>query len=64
MVIRLAGPTPYEYDKVVPYKYNATMIEDDKEVPIPALPAVVNIADVSGGTQSGRVIAAASPKRT
>lgn len=28
LVIRLVGPTSYESDKVVPYNYNATMIED------------------------------------
>ncbi|KAI5431757.1 hypothetical protein KIW84_035795 [Lathyrus oleraceus] len=48
LVIRLAGHTPYESDKVVPYKYNATMVEDDKEVPIHAFSFVVNIIDVSG----------------
>lgn len=30
LVIHLAGPTPYEFDKVAPYKYNATMEEDGK----------------------------------
>ncbi|XP_050909093.1 uncharacterized protein LOC127122859 [Lathyrus oleraceus] len=63
LVIRLAGPTPYELDKVVPYKYNATMVEDDKEVHIPSFPSIVNIADVSGVTRSGRVFAAVAPKR-
>ncbi|XP_050890295.1 uncharacterized protein LOC127095683 [Lathyrus oleraceus] len=63
-VIRLAGHTPYESDTVVPYKYNATMMKDDKEVPIPAFSSVVNIVDVSGVTRSGRIFAAAAPKRT
>lgn len=34
LVIFLAGPTPYESDKDVPYKYNVTMLDDGKEVPI------------------------------
>lgn len=50
LVIRLVGPTPYESDKVVPYNYNATMLEDGKEVPIPSFSFIVNISDVSGVT--------------
>lgn len=63
LVIRLAGHTPYESDRVVPYKYNATMLEDGKEVPIPSFSSVVNITDVSGVTRSGRVFALTDPKR-
>lgn len=44
---------PYESDRVIPYKYHATMLEDGKEVPIPSLSSIVNIVDVSGITQSG-----------
>lgn len=51
LVIRLAGHTPYESDKAMPYKYNATMVEDDKEVSIHVFPFVVNITDVSGVTE-------------
>lgn len=29
LVIRLAGPAPYTSDKIVPYQYNATMVEND-----------------------------------
>lgn len=50
LVIRLVGPTSYESEKVAAYKYNAIMVEDGKEVLIPAFPFVVNIADVSGVT--------------
>lgn len=50
LVIRLVGPTPYESDKAIPYKYNATMIKDNKQVHIPAFPSIVNIANVSGVT--------------
>lgn len=58
------GPTPYESDKVVSYKYNATMVENGKEVPIPSPSLVVNIADVSGVTQNGRIFSIVAPKRT
>lgn len=59
----MAGHTPYESDKVIPYKYNATMLEDGKEVPIPSISSVVSIVDVSGVTRTGRVFASAAPKR-
>lgn len=64
LVIRLVGLTPYEFDKDVSYKYNATMIEDGKEVPISAFPYVVNITDVSGVTRTGWVFTTEAPKRT
>lgn len=49
LVIFLQGPIPYESEKVVPYKYNITMMEDGKEVP---LPHVVKIVDISRVTRS------------
>ena len=55
---------PYESNKVVPYKYNATMMEVGKEVLIPSFQSVVNIIDVSGVTRSGRVFVVVAPKRT
>lgn len=39
------------------------MFEDRKEVPIPSLSSVVNIADVSRVTRSGRVFTFLPPKR-
>lgn len=39
------------------------MLEDGKEVPIPSLSSIMNIADVSGATQSGRVFYFVPPKR-
>jgi hypothetical protein len=54
LVINLPGPVPYQSDKVVPYKYNATMNENGKDVP---LPSIVNVADVRRVTTSGRVFA-------
>ncbi|XP_050897131.1 uncharacterized protein LOC127103946 [Lathyrus oleraceus] len=62
LVIYLSGPTPYQSDKFVPNKYQATMIEDGKEVPLPSMPSVVNIIDVSGVTRSERVFAAVPPR--
>ena len=34
VVIWLSSHVPYESDKVKPYKYNATILEDGVEVPI------------------------------
>ncbi|MCI76483.1 hypothetical protein A2U01_0097753, partial [Trifolium medium] len=39
------------------------MIEDGREVPIPPLPSVVNIAEVSKVMRSGRVVPAMSSKK-
>ena len=44
LVIYLPGPVPYKSEKAIPYKYNATMMENGKEVP---LPSIVNITDMS-----------------
>ena len=55
LVIRLVGPIPYESDKVVPYQYNATMVENGQEVPLPTTNYVVNIVDITKVTRSGRV---------
>lgn len=63
LVICLAGSMPYEFHKVVPYKYNATMLEDGKEVPIPSLSYVVNTTNISGVTLSARVFSSVAPKR-
>ena len=57
LVISLPGPVPYKSDKVVPYKYNATVLEDGVEIPILPMPDVANIADNSRVTRSGRVFA-------
>lgn len=55
LVIYLSGSTPYQSNKTVPYKYQATMIKDGNEVPLPSMPSFVNITDVSGVTRNGRV---------
>ncbi|XP_050897690.1 uncharacterized protein LOC127104546 [Lathyrus oleraceus] len=55
-------PVPYEYDKVVPYKYDATMIKDGQKVPLSATYLVVRIADIFTVTRSGRVFIPVFPK--
>ncbi|KAI5443000.1 hypothetical protein KIW84_011878 [Lathyrus oleraceus] len=57
LIIKPAGPVPYSSDKAIPFRYNAVAVEDGKEVPLPSS-SVVNIADVSGLTRSGRVFSA------
>ena len=57
LVISLPGPVPYKLDKVIPYKYISTILEDGVEVPIQPLSDVKNIADASRVTRSGRVFA-------
>ncbi|KAI5444354.1 hypothetical protein KIW84_012837 [Lathyrus oleraceus] len=49
--------TPLHSEKAVPYRYNAVEVENGKEVCLPSS-SVVNIADVSGLTRSGRVFSA------
>lgn len=56
LVICLPGPSPYASQKVVPYKYEATILEDGKEVPLFTFPAVSNIAGGSQVLRSGRVL--------
>ena len=55
LVICLPGPVPYSSTRAIPYQYNATMVENGKEKPIPTLPANVNITEIGRVTQSGRV---------
>ena len=55
LVIRLVGHIPYASDKVVPYQYNARMIENGQEVPFPVADSMVNIVDISKVTRSGHV---------
>ncbi|KAI5418536.1 hypothetical protein KIW84_042967 [Lathyrus oleraceus] len=62
LVIRLEGLVSYASDKVVPYKYNATMIENGQEVPLPSANSVVSIVDVIKVTRSNRVFSPMSPK--
>lgn len=52
-MICLPRVVPYSSDNVVLYRYNASMVEDGKEVEIK--PLLVNIEDINGVTRSGRV---------
>ncbi|MCI40155.1 hypothetical protein A2U01_0061387, partial [Trifolium medium] len=58
LVIHLPGLVPYVSEKAIPYKYNATMLQDGKEVPISPLSSVVSIADSSKLLRSGRILPA------
>ena len=55
VVICLPGLVPYELDKVVPCKYNATILEDGVKVPIQPLSDVKNITEASRVTRTGRI---------
>ena len=57
LVISLLGHVLYKSDKAVPYKYNATILEDGVEIPIQPMPDVGNIAETSRVTRYGRVFA-------
>ncbi|KAI5429887.1 hypothetical protein KIW84_034466 [Lathyrus oleraceus] len=59
LIVKPAAPVPYSSNNAVPYRYNDVALEDGKEVPLPST-SVVNIADVSGLTRSGRVFSAPS----
>ena len=63
LIICPPGPMPYNSDQAIPYKYNATMIENGVEVPIPPIISFVNIVDVSRVTRSRRIFAAIPSKR-
>ncbi|WJX45728.1 hypothetical protein P8452_32589 [Trifolium repens] len=63
LVIRLPGCTPYTSQRAIPYRYNATMLQNGVETPIPSLTSVDNIADSSKILRSGRVIQGAVPEK-
>lgn len=62
LVIRLAGPIPYASDKGVPCQYNATMLKNGQEVPLPTTSSVVSIVDVTKVMSGGRVFGPFFPK--
>ncbi|MCI89745.1 anthranilate synthase alpha, partial [Trifolium medium] len=45
-------------EKAIPYKYDATMLQDGKEIPNPPLSSVVSIADGNKLLRSGRILPA------
>ncbi|GAU37187.1 hypothetical protein TSUD_30520 [Trifolium subterraneum] len=56
LVICLPGPMPYTSLRAVPYRYDATMLQDGVETPIPSLTSVDNIADNSKILRSGHIL--------
>ncbi|KAI5395544.1 hypothetical protein KIW84_061918 [Lathyrus oleraceus] len=61
-MVSFEGPVLYSSDKVVPYQYNATMMKDGQEVPLPTTISVVSIADATTVTRSGRMFGLVFPK--
>ena len=53
----MIGPIPYESQKVLPNKYNATILKDGVEIPIQPFSHVENISEASRVTCNGRVFA-------
>ncbi|XP_039683824.1 uncharacterized protein [Medicago truncatula] len=64
LVIRLPGPVPYTSTKAIPYKYNATMIENGVEVPLASSTVISNIAEETTTLRSGKVHPPLFPKKT
>ena len=61
-MLQLAGPVPYASDKIVPYQYNASMLENGQEVPLPTTSSAVSITDVTKVTRSGHVFGPVFPR--
>jgi hypothetical protein len=55
LVIRLPGPVSYASTKAIPYKYDATMIENGVEVPLISPATFDNVAGEVTTLRSGRV---------
>ncbi|GAU10591.1 hypothetical protein TSUD_421010, partial [Trifolium subterraneum] len=64
LVICLLGPMPYTSLRAVPYRYDATMLQDGVEVPIPPLISVDNIAGSSKILRSGRILPGVVQEKT
>jgi len=56
LVICMPGPLPYTSQRAIPYKYEATTLEDGKEIPLHPLASVVNIVESSKVLRSGRIL--------
>jgi len=56
LVICLLGPLPYTFERAIPYKYNATILEDGQKRPIPPLASVVSIVDSSKVLRSEHIL--------
>jgi len=64
LVICCPGPKPYTSQKATPYKYECTILEDDKEIPLNPPVPVGNIADNSQILRSGCVLPAMVQTKT
>ncbi|KAI5384904.1 hypothetical protein KIW84_071767 [Lathyrus oleraceus] len=62
LVIRLVVLVPYTSDKVMPYQYNSTMMENGQESSLLVADSMVNLADIVKVTRSGRVSSQVFPK--
>ncbi|GAU10658.1 hypothetical protein TSUD_419880, partial [Trifolium subterraneum] len=64
LVICVPGPMPYTSLRAVPYRYDATILQDGVEIPIPPLISVDNIADNSKILRSGRILSGVVQEKT
>ena len=64
LVICCPGPIPYTSQKAIPYKYECTILEDNKEIHLNTTVPVDNIADTSRILRSGRVLPAMAQVKT
>jgi len=56
LVICMPGPLSYASDKAIPYRYNPTILENGREIPIPPLASMSNIVGSSKVLRSGRIL--------
>jgi len=63
LMICMPGLIPSTLEKVVPYKYNATMTESVCETPVLPLPFVGNIAENSRVLRNGRIVPVLFPRK-
>jgi len=64
LVICLPGPLSYTSERAIPYKYDATILEDGKEMPLPPLAYMVNIADNNKLLRSGCILPTVMQRKT
>ncbi|XP_058751472.1 uncharacterized protein LOC131624533 [Vicia villosa] len=62
LIIQMPKPFPYNSSTTVPWRYGTTIITGEEEVNPEPESTVVNIADVSHMTRSGRLFAPIPPK--
>ncbi|KAI5436551.1 hypothetical protein KIW84_022883 [Lathyrus oleraceus] len=62
LVIWLTGPVSYASDRAISNQYNATMLENGQEVPLPMTNSVVKIADIEKVTRNSHVFGHVFPE--